>query len=297
MQGNIEITNVCNFQCKHCYCIGRKSDDSFISFQKFKDIVRLLKDSNALIIYLTGGEPFIIKDFNKYYLELIENGFLTGIMTNGSLISNEQFTLLKRYPPYNIEISVYGMSDITYEKVCGKGKGKYFNKVIKSIKLLQEQHISILIKYVLMKQNLNDLDKFIEFSTQESLRYEIKPAMLPICREGNTNEFRIDMETLNIIMLKYPGIFKIPSKKDKIYCEAGDFFSISAGMTIKGCPIMHKEYSLEEIFEFENTRQKLDHLLKTIKNDRKKNKNLFCPEWEWVEEKENIMRYFGLDKD
>ena len=102
MQGNIEITNVCNFQCKHCYCIRRKSDDSFISLKKFKDIVRLLKDTNALIIYLTGGEPFIIKDFNRYYLELIENGFLTGIMTNGSLISDEQLTLLKYYPPYNI---------------------------------------------------------------------------------------------------------------------------------------------------------------------------------------------------
>ena len=297
MQGNIEITNVCNFQCKHCYCIRRKSDDSFISLQKFKDIGRLLKDTNALIVYLTGGEPFIIKDFNRYYLELIENGFLTGIMTNGSLISDEQLTLLKYYPPYNIEISVYGMSDITYEMVCGKGKGEYFNKVIKSIKSLQERNISIMIKYVLMKQNLKDLDKFIEFSVQENLRYEIKPAMLPICRGGNTNEFRLDMETLNAIMLKHPGIFKIPSKNDKINCEAGDFFTISAGMKIKGCPIMHQEFSLEEILVSENKRQRLCKLLETIKNDRNNNKNFFCPEWEWLEGKENIMRYFGIDAD
>ena len=68
-------------------------------------------------------------------------------------------------------------------------------------------------------------------------------------------------------------------------------------MKIKGCPIMHQEFSLEEILVSENKRQRLCKLFETIKNDRNNNKNFFCPEWEWLEGKENIMRYFGIDAD
>ena len=70
------------------------------------------------IFALTGGEPFLWPDFWKLYDALIHMGFLVSINTNGSLIDDEAIRKLQELPPTRVNITLYGASDATYERLC-----------------------------------------------------------------------------------------------------------------------------------------------------------------------------------
>ena len=94
-----------------------------------------------LYLLLTGGEPFVYKDFKRLYLELFKMGFIISINSNATLIDEETVKWLKEYPPQRINITLYGSSNEVYGNLCNNPKG--FNQVTKAINLLKEANINI----------------------------------------------------------------------------------------------------------------------------------------------------------
>lgn len=289
MHGSIEITNKCNFRCKHCYCMDAKKKDMNISIDKFCKIVNMLKSTDALVVYLTGGEPFVLKNIEKYYMELVNAGFLVGLMTNASLINDKHIEMLKEYPPHEIEISLYGMSDVTYKKVCGTENCVIH--ILNVIKKLNSLGIKIRVKYVLMKQNMCDLEEFLKFAEQKNIKYEVKPAMLPISDPKDVNKYRVSARLLKDIENEKPELFRIPKKEDRIKCDAGNFFYITSNYKIKGCPIMQQEYDLD--LEQQECEKYFAKVVENIKDAIYKIDNFYCPAWEQIEGRENISNYFS----
>lgn len=92
----IEVTNLCNLNCRHCYANSGSKREGEISTER---IVRLLEEFESLgvlQVFLTGGEVFA----HPACLELItaarSKRFSTQIFTNGLLITPEK---LRRLPP------------------------------------------------------------------------------------------------------------------------------------------------------------------------------------------------------
>jgi len=73
----------------------------------------------VLKVLLTGGEVLLRQDFSDIYTHMKKKGFLVSVFTNASLISQDHISLFKKYPPRNLEITVYGTSDSEYAKVTG----------------------------------------------------------------------------------------------------------------------------------------------------------------------------------
>lgn len=58
-----EVTNYCNYQCKHCCASANKIDTkSELSTDRCLSILDELKDFGIKEIYFSGGEPFSRKD-------------------------------------------------------------------------------------------------------------------------------------------------------------------------------------------------------------------------------------------
>lgn len=109
----LEITNVCNFRCPHCYV--DKKNAKYLPFEDVKVFADELYELNCNSITLTGGEIFFTHfEFNKIYEYLYEKGFLISINTNSSLINDEVIELFKKMPPNIVEISLYGYDEETY---------------------------------------------------------------------------------------------------------------------------------------------------------------------------------------
>ena len=67
----------------------------------------------------TGGEIFARRDFLDIYTYAKRKGFLITLFTNGTLITPRIADYLAAWRPFAIEITLYGRTKDTYERLTG----------------------------------------------------------------------------------------------------------------------------------------------------------------------------------
>lgn len=164
---SLELTFKCNFACRFCYNPiereGQKREKKVIEKEEpltLKEIYKLLDDlrkAGVLYFTLTGGEPMVHPHFWQILEKAKEKAFVIRVFTNGSLIDEEAARRLGKIFPNCLEITIYGASEESYEKNCGRGK--LFSKVLKALELLKKEGITVYLKCTLTKYNEKEIDK------------------------------------------------------------------------------------------------------------------------------------------
>jgi MoaA/NifB/PqqE/SkfB family radical SAM enzyme len=120
----LEITARCNNACRHCYINlpagDREARRKELSLDEINDIAGQAAELGALWCLVTGGEPLLRKDFAEIYLALKRKGLLISVFTNACLVTKNTWRLFKKYPPRDLEVTLYGITAETYERVTGK---------------------------------------------------------------------------------------------------------------------------------------------------------------------------------
>ena len=93
---NIAITGRCNYNCRHCFMAKDDGVGRFeFSFEQLEQLLDAFVRCGITRISLTGGEPFMHKDFDALLRSIAAHGLtLENITTNGSLISDETLALM-----------------------------------------------------------------------------------------------------------------------------------------------------------------------------------------------------------
>ncbi len=182
----LEITARCNNDCRHCYInlpAGDKSaKEEELSFEEIKGIVDEAASLGAVWSLLTGGEPLLREDFFDIYLYLKRKGILTRVFTNAIPITEEHVRFFKKYPPRDVEVSVYGVTEETYERVTRK-RGS-FNAFMRGLNLLLEGGVKVRLKAIVLRSNYHEMQEISRF-----------------CRERTKDYFRFDP----LIHLRFDG--------------------------------------------------------------------------------------------
>jgi len=163
---SMEFTERCNNNCVHCY-INLPADDEEakkkeITFEEIRAIVDEAAEMGCLSWRLTGGEPLLREDFSDVYLYLKKKGIRITIFTNATLINSEIASLFKKFPPQNLEVTMYGLSQKTYEAVT-RCPGS-FNAFRQGINLLKENHIPFTLKTAALPQNFYEIKEMRDFA-------------------------------------------------------------------------------------------------------------------------------------
>lgn len=185
LSGTFELSPVCNFSCKMCYVRKtasevKASDRPMMRLEQWMDIARQAKEQGMLYLLLTGGEPLLWQDFWQLYRHLIQMGFLVSINTNGSLIDQKAIDQFEKFPPTRINITLYGASDKTYERLCGVSG--VFEKVDWAITRLQNIGIQVKLNGSLTPHNIEDLEACTRYAKSKGLIYEAVTYMFPPLR-------------------------------------------------------------------------------------------------------------------
>ena len=177
LSAEIELTERCNHNCVHCYINLPANDQEArkreLSFEEIREIVDEAVEMGCLWWLITGGEPLVREDFADIYLYLKKKGLLVSVFTNGTLIMPELVRLFKKYPPRGLEITVYGVTQKTYEKVT-RTLGS-FEAFKRGINLLQEGNIPFTLKAMALRSNVGELEAIKDF-----------------CKPITKNHFRFD---------------------------------------------------------------------------------------------------------
>ncbi|MBR2732094.1 MAG: radical SAM protein, partial [Clostridia bacterium] len=115
----------------------------------------------------TGGECTIHPDFLQLYEYAYNKGLQVGMISNGSMITDEILQLFERCPPSKIYITLYGMSKETYARNCGNGAA--FDAVMQNLDALLERKFTVILNYTAGKENLCDLEAALAYARERKI--------------------------------------------------------------------------------------------------------------------------------
>ncbi len=162
---SLEITARCNNNCRHCY-INLPAEDTQarsveLTPEEIADIADQAVEMGALTCLLTGGEPLLRPDFPDIYLGLKRKGLLVSVFTNATLIREPHVELWKRYPPRDLEVTVYGVTRATYEAVTRRPGA--FDAFRTGLRLLLDNGISVRLKAMALRSNFREFHQIADF--------------------------------------------------------------------------------------------------------------------------------------
>jgi len=179
LTGSLEVTARCNLRCVHCY-INMPADDSAeldqeLSGIEIKMIIDQIVDEGCLRLLLTGGEPFLRRDFLDIYTYAKRKGLLVTIFTNGTLLTPRTADYLGEWRPSVIEITLYGSSQETYERVTGI-PGSYAC-CMDGINLLLERSLPLKLKSMVLTINKDEITELQAFAESLGVDYRFDTAL------------------------------------------------------------------------------------------------------------------------
>lgn len=173
MSFDIEVTARCNLDCRHCY-INLAAEDRLarkreLAVDEIETIAGEAVSIGAVWCLVTGGEPLLRKDFFDIYLALRKKGLLVSLYTNATLIDEKHIRFFKNHPPRDIEVTVYGVTRETYEKVT-RVPGS-FDAFIRGLGLLLESGVNIRLKAMALRSNMHELPRIAAFCRARTKDY------------------------------------------------------------------------------------------------------------------------------
>lgn len=171
-----EITEQCNYKCRHCYLNDKKPNT--LNRTDKENIIKTIYDSGCLWLQLTGGEPLLDKDFPHIYSIAHSLGFLIIVCTNGSLLTQKNITaLFSKKPPYRLTISVYGAARDSYEKMTTKNGS--FRLFLQGLDLVKSLGIRTRLNIIATEINQHELGDMIKLAKKYQFEHYIYRHMSP----------------------------------------------------------------------------------------------------------------------
>ncbi len=175
-----ELTARCNFNCPMCYVHLNQADASQeLTAQQWISLAQEARDQGMVFVLLTGGEPFIRKDFFEIYGALKRMGLLVSINSNGSMLSGEVRRRLLEDPPFRMNISLYGGSNETYRGMCGQNA---FDDVVENIRALREGGVDVRINLSVTPYNRQDIERIYQITRELNVHVKGTSYMYPPIR-------------------------------------------------------------------------------------------------------------------
>lgn len=153
----IEITTACNLRCKHCF--QGEYPEVYMSLEKFKWIVDLLKKNDVYEINLVGGEVFKHKDFLSMLKYLNEQNMAVTVVTNAVGIGAEELAVLKSIKNLFVLVSLDGTKEL-HDYIRGNGQ---FDLIMPKVIKMKEAGINIELLCTINAINVGHVCDIAEF--------------------------------------------------------------------------------------------------------------------------------------
>jgi radical SAM protein with 4Fe4S-binding SPASM domain len=176
--GSLELTFRCNLRCQHCYLPLERRTSPGVGELSLVEIQRLLDevtDLGCFWLLLTGGEPLLRPDFADIYTYAKRKGLIMTLFTNGTLLTPPLADLLAEWRPFNIEITLYGATQATYERVTGV-PGSY-KRCRRGIDLLLERKLPLALKTMVMTLNHHELEQMKSLAASLGVQFHFDPVL------------------------------------------------------------------------------------------------------------------------
>jgi MoaA/NifB/PqqE/SkfB family radical SAM enzyme len=164
---NVEIMDICNLKCSHCYIENWDNHDGFMDYNLFEKLIERLSEmlKHAQSFDCSSVEGLFHKSiFDMFDLvKKINPDIFLHVNTNGTLFTDEKIYKLLEREIYDISWSLDGYTKETVESFKN---GVNFETIIDSIKRVRELgkgKFRIHTLFVSHKNNIHELLDYVDF--------------------------------------------------------------------------------------------------------------------------------------
>jgi len=160
----LAVTDRCNLRCQYCMpaqgidIVPRKE---LLTFKEMYRLIRVLTELGVTKVRLTGGEPFVRKDFVGFLEMLSHNDLLEAIniTTNGALIAQHIDRIEKLGNVKDINLSIDSLNREKFAKITRRDA---FPEVYKTLELLEKSSLNLKLNVVV--QSGFNTDEIVDFA-------------------------------------------------------------------------------------------------------------------------------------
>ena len=168
----LAVTDRCNLRCQ--YCMPAQGIDivprqELLTFKEMYRLIRVLTELGVRKVRLTGGEPFVRKDFVGFLEMLSHNDLLEAIniTTNGALISQHIDRIEKLGKVKDINLSIDSLSREKFAKITRRDA---FSEVYKTLELLEKSSLNLKLNIVVQSGiNTDEIVDFVRFTKDKNV--------------------------------------------------------------------------------------------------------------------------------
>jgi radical SAM protein with 4Fe4S-binding SPASM domain len=248
--GSLELTRRCNLRCVHCYLGPQErvcaASDREMSTAQVISVLDQIVDAGCLELLITGGDPLLRRDFPEIYRHARLAGLAVTVFTNGTPVTERIVALFQDLPPRIVEITLYGATAETYERITGV-PGSY-RRCLAGVARLHAAGIRLGLKTVLMTTNSHELDAIERLALSFGAKFRFDP-VLNACLDGGREPLGLRVEAGEAVRLEFAcperrrkwldfhARYPVFGQSDRIYqCGAGQTgFHVDAYGNLHAC--------------------------------------------------------------
>ncbi len=173
----LNITNQCNLHCLYCAVSSTKNAPGDLSLEEWKEVIDELARIKVFYLLISGGEPFISRDFPRIIEHILHYHFRISINTNGTLFNKEILSLLARSSRVDdVQVSLDAADPDVHDMIRGKGS---FEKTFSGVKQLRQLEIPFSFFVVVCKNNKDQIDKIVRLAEKAGASKVAFSSLLP----------------------------------------------------------------------------------------------------------------------
>lgn len=161
---NLELTDVCNEKCRHCYNHWREENARTFTLEngKFERLLDEFLEVGIFHVVLTGGEPMANFELLEHALKrLIDNSISVSCNSNLTLATDERINRLKDIGLDHILTSLCSYAPVTNDYMTNKIG--YFDRIVKGIENAVKNGIRVSVNMVVSEKNRDHVYETAKF--------------------------------------------------------------------------------------------------------------------------------------
>ena len=155
---DLSLTGRCNLKCRYCFYANEMTALSDMPSARWQALFEELGRLGVQNVSLSGGEVFTRPDLFELIDGVIANKMRYGILTNGTLITEDTLKAFekgkRRLRLDSIQVSIDGSCAEIHDK---SRPPKSFDRALRGLRLLKQANFPVTVRVTVNRANVNDL--------------------------------------------------------------------------------------------------------------------------------------------
>lgn len=235
-------TSDCNYDCMHCSYGSRRQSRGSLTQDQIQAVINDLISMKASAVYLSGGgEPTLIKKWDNYAGQLIDNGIEVSLITNGVALSEKHLDILQRMN--YIAVSVYSTAIDEYRKITDS---HFFDRQWSLPELIKSRNSQTIVGARCVLNNINFRNIISIYKQAKASEYDyiiFIPAIdyemrgISMGASEQNEVFRLISENLSLLDPKFTNAINLLDKKINHYSQSD--YRLEMRNINSGCSAIH----------------------------------------------------------